>query len=103
MVEGGGGCGVKTVLLPPRRGARLNKDRPITDTDVQSDGRPLSLLSRYPEIRMARFLYAMQWLPRDLRADYQLRQQWMIDNNNNMSYTSTRSLSRSSRTRTAIT
>eukprot|EP00962_Isochrysis_galbana_P025131 scaffold7723_cov100-Isochrysis_galbana.AAC.4 len=37
--------------------------------------------SRYPEIRMAaRFLYAMQWLPPDLRADYGLRQQW-IDNN----------------------
>jgi len=30
--------------------------------------------SRYPEIRMARFLYAMKWLPPDLRADYQLRQ-----------------------------
>eukprot|EP00962_Isochrysis_galbana_P004056 scaffold1130_cov127-Isochrysis_galbana.AAC.8 len=39
--------------------------------------------SRYPEIRMARFMYAMQWLPRDLRADYGLRQQWI---DNNMSY-----------------
>eukprot|EP00962_Isochrysis_galbana_P011841 scaffold3344_cov138-Isochrysis_galbana.AAC.4 len=38
------------------------------------------MASRYPEIRMARFTYAMQWLPRDLRDDYQLRQQW-IDNN----------------------
>eukprot|EP00962_Isochrysis_galbana_P025891 scaffold8005_cov118-Isochrysis_galbana.AAC.16 len=35
--------------------------------------------SRYPEIRMARFLYAMQWLPPDLRADYDLRQQWIMD------------------------
>eukprot|EP00962_Isochrysis_galbana_P019286 scaffold5611_cov132-Isochrysis_galbana.AAC.18 len=26
--------------------------------------------SRYPDIRMARFMYAMQWLPRNLRADY---------------------------------
>eukprot|EP00962_Isochrysis_galbana_P056822 scaffold28955_cov139-Isochrysis_galbana.AAC.1 len=34
----------------------------------------------YPEIRTARFLYAMQWLPRDFTADYQARQQW-IDNN----------------------
>eukprot|EP00962_Isochrysis_galbana_P033245 scaffold11094_cov135-Isochrysis_galbana.AAC.5 len=34
----------------------------------------------YPEIRTARFLYAMQWLPRDFIADYQARQQW-IDNN----------------------
>eukprot|EP00962_Isochrysis_galbana_P000276 scaffold80_cov106-Isochrysis_galbana.AAC.2 len=37
----------------------------------------------YPEIRTARFLYAMQWLPPDLRADYQARQQWI---DNNMSY-----------------
>eukprot|EP00962_Isochrysis_galbana_P048977 scaffold20598_cov145-Isochrysis_galbana.AAC.1 len=34
----------------------------------------------YPEVRTARFLYAMQWLPPDFRADYQARQQW-IDNN----------------------
>eukprot|EP00962_Isochrysis_galbana_P041776 scaffold15406_cov119-Isochrysis_galbana.AAC.11 len=34
----------------------------------------------YPEVRTARFLYAMQWLPPDCRADYQARQQW-IDNN----------------------
>ena len=39
--------------------------------------------SRYPDIRMARFMYAMQWLPRDLRADYGLRQQWI---DKNMSY-----------------
>eukprot|EP00962_Isochrysis_galbana_P015088 scaffold4328_cov135-Isochrysis_galbana.AAC.9 len=32
---------------------------------------------QYPEIRAARFQYAMQWLPPDLRADYQLRQQWI--------------------------
>eukprot|EP00962_Isochrysis_galbana_P036144 scaffold12452_cov113-Isochrysis_galbana.AAC.6 len=25
----------------------------------------------YPEVRTARFLYAMQWLPPDFRADYQ--------------------------------
>eukprot|EP00962_Isochrysis_galbana_P016098 scaffold4608_cov129-Isochrysis_galbana.AAC.3 len=37
--------------------------------------------AQYPEVRMARFLYAMQWLPPDFRADYQARQQW-IDNNN---------------------
>eukprot|EP00962_Isochrysis_galbana_P058314 scaffold31303_cov157-Isochrysis_galbana.AAC.2 len=36
--------------------------------------------ARYPEIRTARFLYAMQWLPRDFTADYQARQMW-IDNN----------------------
>eukprot|EP00962_Isochrysis_galbana_P018879 scaffold5475_cov127-Isochrysis_galbana.AAC.13 len=36
--------------------------------------------AQYPEVRMARFLYAMQWLPPDFRADYQARQQW-IDNN----------------------
>jgi len=39
--------------------------------------------SHYPETRMARFMYAMKWLPPDLRADYQLRQQWI---DNNMSY-----------------
>eukprot|EP00962_Isochrysis_galbana_P036777 scaffold12774_cov153-Isochrysis_galbana.AAC.6 len=39
--------------------------------------------AQYPEIRTARFLYAMQWLPPDLRADYQARQQWI---DNNMSY-----------------
>eukprot|EP00962_Isochrysis_galbana_P012553 scaffold3551_cov118-Isochrysis_galbana.AAC.6 len=26
--------------------------------------------SRYPDIRMARFMYAMHWLPPDLRAHY---------------------------------
>eukprot|EP00962_Isochrysis_galbana_P014130 scaffold4024_cov128-Isochrysis_galbana.AAC.3 len=45
--------------------------------------------SRYPEIRIARFLYAMQWLPPDLRADYHLRQQWI---DNNMSYLDARAL-----------
>eukprot|EP00962_Isochrysis_galbana_P061697 scaffold42526_cov298-Isochrysis_galbana.AAC.1 len=39
--------------------------------------------AQYPEIRTARFLYAMQWLPPDLRADYGARQQWI---DNNMSY-----------------
>eukprot|EP00962_Isochrysis_galbana_P036575 scaffold12670_cov119-Isochrysis_galbana.AAC.7 len=39
--------------------------------------------AQYPEVRMARFLYAMQWLPPDLRADYGARQQWI---DNNMSY-----------------
>eukprot|EP00962_Isochrysis_galbana_P053340 scaffold24766_cov120-Isochrysis_galbana.AAC.2 len=45
--------------------------------------------SRYPEIRMARFLYAMKWLLPDLRADYQLRQQWI---DNNMTYLDARAL-----------
>eukprot|EP00962_Isochrysis_galbana_P027853 scaffold8767_cov121-Isochrysis_galbana.AAC.8 len=45
--------------------------------------------SRYPEIRMVRFLYAMQWLPPDLRADYHLRQQWI---DNNRSYLDARAL-----------
>eukprot|EP00962_Isochrysis_galbana_P043399 scaffold16508_cov108-Isochrysis_galbana.AAC.2 len=43
----------------------------------------------YPDIRAARFLYAMQWLPSDLCADYQLRQQWI---DNNMSYLDGRAL-----------
>eukprot|EP00962_Isochrysis_galbana_P019775 scaffold5766_cov110-Isochrysis_galbana.AAC.2 len=34
----------------------------------------------YPEIRTARFIYAMQRLPRDFTADVQARQMW-IDNN----------------------
>eukprot|EP00962_Isochrysis_galbana_P009334 scaffold2611_cov114-Isochrysis_galbana.AAC.6 len=45
--------------------------------------------AQYPEIRAARFQYAMQWLPPDLRADYQLRQQWI---DNNMSYLDGRAL-----------
>eukprot|EP00962_Isochrysis_galbana_P033327 scaffold11144_cov111-Isochrysis_galbana.AAC.7 len=36
--------------------------------------------SLYPEIRTARFIYAMQRLPRDFTADVQARQQW-VDNN----------------------
>jgi len=36
--------------------------------------------SRYPEIRMARHMYALQWLPREIRDDRPLLQQW-IDNN----------------------
>eukprot|EP00962_Isochrysis_galbana_P019211 scaffold5591_cov122-Isochrysis_galbana.AAC.1 len=36
--------------------------------------------ARYPEIRTARFIYAMQRLPRDFTADVQARQQW-VDNN----------------------
>eukprot|EP00962_Isochrysis_galbana_P002105 scaffold547_cov99-Isochrysis_galbana.AAC.9 len=39
--------------------ARLKIGRSITDTDVcRAMGDP----SRYPEIRMARFMYAMKWL-----------------------------------------
>eukprot|EP00962_Isochrysis_galbana_P051063 scaffold22411_cov110-Isochrysis_galbana.AAC.4 len=34
----------------------------------------------YPEIRTARFIYAMQRLPSDFTADVQARQQW-VDNN----------------------
>eukprot|EP00962_Isochrysis_galbana_P055446 scaffold27229_cov146-Isochrysis_galbana.AAC.4 len=34
----------------------------------------------YPEIRMARHMYALQWLPREIRDDRPLLQQW-IDNN----------------------
>eukprot|EP00962_Isochrysis_galbana_P020884 scaffold6130_cov112-Isochrysis_galbana.AAC.3 len=36
--------------------------------------------SRYPEIRTARHMYALQWLPREIRDDRPLLQQW-IDNN----------------------
>jgi len=35
---------------------------------------------KYPEIRASRFQYAMLFLPKKIRADYELRQQW-IDNN----------------------
>jgi len=36
--------------------------------------------SRYPEIRTARHMYALRWLPREIRDDRPLLQQW-IDNN----------------------
>eukprot|EP00962_Isochrysis_galbana_P032649 scaffold10772_cov107-Isochrysis_galbana.AAC.2 len=39
--------------------------------------------SRYPEIRLARHMYALQWLPREVRDDRPLLQQWI---DNNMSY-----------------
>eukprot|EP00962_Isochrysis_galbana_P021420 scaffold6320_cov126-Isochrysis_galbana.AAC.3 len=44
----------------------------------------------YPEVRTARFLYAMQWLPRDFTADYQARQLW-IDNTTSPISTASRS------------
>eukprot|EP00962_Isochrysis_galbana_P037551 scaffold13167_cov123-Isochrysis_galbana.AAC.5 len=34
---------------------------------------------KYPEIRAARFHYAIVWLPKKLSADYGLRQQWTVD------------------------
>eukprot|EP00962_Isochrysis_galbana_P008602 scaffold2391_cov124-Isochrysis_galbana.AAC.4 len=37
----------------------------------------------YPEIRAARFQYAMHWLPANVRDDYGLRDQWI---NNNLTY-----------------
>jgi len=43
----------------------------------------------YPEIRMARHMYALQWLPREIRDDRPLLQQWI---NNNMSYLDARAL-----------
>eukprot|EP00962_Isochrysis_galbana_P015837 scaffold4536_cov113-Isochrysis_galbana.AAC.3 len=42
------------------------KFRPITVTDVQIDGRDPAL---YPDIRLARHMYALQWLPRAIRDD----------------------------------
>jgi len=45
--------------------------------------------SRYPEIRMARHMYALQWLPRDIRDDRPLLQQWI---DNNLSYLDARAL-----------
>eukprot|EP00962_Isochrysis_galbana_P005205 scaffold1419_cov95-Isochrysis_galbana.AAC.2 len=39
--------------------------------------------SRYPEIRHARHIYALQWLPRAIRDDVPLLRQWI---DNNMSY-----------------
>jgi len=58
--------------------------------------------SRHQEIRMARFMYAMQWLPHDLRDDYGLRQQWI---DNNMSYLDALALAllQDKETRTATT
>eukprot|EP00962_Isochrysis_galbana_P041144 scaffold15022_cov117-Isochrysis_galbana.AAC.13 len=34
--------------------------------------------SRYPEIRLARHMYALQWLPRDIRDDRPLLQQCLV-------------------------
>jgi len=48
----------------------------------------------YPDIRLARHMYALQWLPRAIRDDVPLMHLW-ITINNNMSYTSTRSCLRS--------
>eukprot|EP00962_Isochrysis_galbana_P041525 scaffold15267_cov118-Isochrysis_galbana.AAC.13 len=45
--------------------------------------------ARYPEIRMARHMYALQWLPREVRDDRPLLQQWI---DNNMSYLDARAL-----------
>eukprot|EP00962_Isochrysis_galbana_P052072 scaffold23448_cov133-Isochrysis_galbana.AAC.2 len=45
--------------------------------------------SRYSDIRMARTVYALQWLPRDLRDDRLLLQQWI---DNNMTYLDARVL-----------
>eukprot|EP00962_Isochrysis_galbana_P004135 scaffold1148_cov108-Isochrysis_galbana.AAC.7 len=63
------------------------KNRPITVTDVQSDGRPLAI-PRDP--RGALPVRDAVWLPSDLCADYQLRQRQWIDNN--MSYLDGRAL-----------
>eukprot|EP00962_Isochrysis_galbana_P021544 scaffold6356_cov118-Isochrysis_galbana.AAC.5 len=52
------------------------KYRPITVL-LSPTCRAMGDPAQYPEIRAARFQYAMQWLPPDLRADYQLRQQWI--------------------------
>eukprot|EP00962_Isochrysis_galbana_P034390 scaffold11642_cov103-Isochrysis_galbana.AAC.2 len=56
------------------------KNRPIT---VSPTCRAMGDPSRYPEIRAARTVYALRWLPREIRDDRLLLQQW-IDNNNNM-------------------
>eukprot|EP00962_Isochrysis_galbana_P025545 scaffold7890_cov112-Isochrysis_galbana.AAC.5 len=40
----------------------------------------------YPEIRMARFQYAMLWLPKKVRADYGLREQWINNNLNELHF-----------------
>eukprot|EP00962_Isochrysis_galbana_P026377 scaffold8181_cov116-Isochrysis_galbana.AAC.1 len=52
----------------------------------------------YPKIRTARHMYALQWLPREVRDDRPLLQQQLvnnngwIDNNNNMTYLDARAL-----------
>jgi hypothetical protein len=45
--------------------------------------------SRYPEIRTARHLYALRWLPREIRDDQTLLHQWI---DNNLSYLDARAL-----------
>eukprot|EP00962_Isochrysis_galbana_P044545 scaffold17333_cov152-Isochrysis_galbana.AAC.3 len=78
-----------TLELPLKRVAHVDADpraAPIKlgGGEESEDGPSLESNQRpYPEIRAARFQYAMQWLPSDLRADYQLRQQWI---DNDMSY-----------------
>jgi len=83
------GSGAKTEYLVKWRGIAGSpnwegaaKFSPITVTDVHAERRAMGDPALYPEVRTARllYLYAMQWLPPDLRADYQARQQW-IDNN----------------------
>eukprot|EP00962_Isochrysis_galbana_P044038 scaffold16943_cov121-Isochrysis_galbana.AAC.1 len=64
------------------------KNRPITVTDVQSDGRPFALPRdsyRAPHVCAA----ALRWLPREIRDDRPLLQQWI---DNNMSYLDARAL-----------
>eukprot|EP00962_Isochrysis_galbana_P017171 scaffold4939_cov121-Isochrysis_galbana.AAC.2 len=34
--------------------------------------------SRYPEIRTARHLYALRWLPREIRDDQMVRAAWTV-------------------------
>jgi len=43
----------------------------------------------YPEIRTARHMYALRWLPREIRDDRPLLQQWI---DNNLSYLDARAL-----------
>eukprot|EP00962_Isochrysis_galbana_P038990 scaffold13937_cov108-Isochrysis_galbana.AAC.5 len=59
----------------------------------------------YPEIRAARFQYAMLWLPPSVRADYGLREQWINKQQSDLprGTTSTRSFSRFTTTRTTAT
>eukprot|EP00962_Isochrysis_galbana_P040403 scaffold14625_cov125-Isochrysis_galbana.AAC.4 len=45
--------------------------------------------SRYPEIRQARTIYALKWLPRDFTDDRVLRQEWI---DNNLTYLDARAL-----------
>eukprot|EP00962_Isochrysis_galbana_P038554 scaffold13700_cov136-Isochrysis_galbana.AAC.5 len=61
-----GGCRIRGFLHLHFLSLGAAKNRPITVTDVQSDGRPLAL---YPEIRTTRHMYALQWLPREIRDD----------------------------------